>query len=463
MTSCCSSTGSRRCACALVILLLLLTTPAGAVYSMNGIPLKVVAHGQHHGSVSVTGGHGLVASPYTQSFTVPSGTVRFARLYVGVWGGTPNYTGTVETSFNGVSLGERPLEGGRDTNSLTYVSGFGVHWCAYDVQDRVVPGANSATATTAGEIDGRVYGIVLAVATEDPSAPEIEYWFAEGNENLNKDAAKNTVDLPLGPGPSAAEVTDARLHVAYLASVRGDGDQVLFNGRTLATDAAGASGGAYFDLRSYDVRSLAGSSNTVGFVRGNANRLHPCLVAYVCTRRPATTAPTTVLTTTVQTTQTTVAVTSTTPVSPTEVSLPSPRTAVAPTPPAEPGGTLPIAGPGQGMGGPVPEPTDTAGILLPPESGPGPGIPAPGGGGAEPGTTGGAVGSAVAIVLFTLILGAGVIVASVFIGAGLRCYRRLSRKGTGEVRDGGLQADKTGGAVDPVGRPATAWRYGDDD
>ena len=133
MTSCSSSTGSRRRApgraVALILLLVLLaaTSPVTAVYSMNGIPLKTVAHAQHHGSVSVMGGHGLLGSPYSQSFTVPSGTVRFARLYVGVWGGTPEYKGTVETSFNGVSLGERSLGGGQDSNSLTYVSGFGVH------------------------------------------------------------------------------------------------------------------------------------------------------------------------------------------------------------------------------------------------------------------------------------------------------------------------------------------------
>lgn len=286
---------------AVALLLLLLACPAGAVYAMDGVPLHTVAHGKHHGTVSVSGGHGLSPAPYSQSFTVPAGKVRFARLYVGVWGGNPEYRGTLETTFNGASLGTRPMDGEADRGAQVYVSGFGVHWSAYDVTSRVKNGANTATATTAGEqFDGRVYGMVLAVATEDTSAPEIEYWFAEGNENLNAAAGKNSASLALGAGPAPASVSGARLHVAYLASTRGDGDRLLFNGQTVATDAAGASSGGYFDVRSFDVTPLRRETATVGFARGSANRLHPAFAGYVATLAsapapttapPATTAP----------------------------------------------------------------------------------------------------------------------------------------------------------------------------
>ena len=472
MTSCSSSTGSRRRApgraVALILLLLLVaaTSPVTAVYSMNGIPLKTVAHAQHHGSVSVMGGHGLVASPYAQSFTVPSGTVRFARLYVGVWGGTPEYKGTVETSFNGVSLGERSLGGGQDSNSLTHVSGFGVHWCAYDVRERVVSGTNTATATTAGEIDGRVYGIVLAVATEDPSAPEVEYWFAEGNENLNKDASKDSVSLSLGPGPSPAAVSDARMFVTYVASVRGDGDTLLFNGKTVATDAAGASGGAYFDLRSYDVRSLVQSSNTVGFGRGNANRLHPTFVAYVCTLKPTTTATTTVTARatpapapTSPTSVATAAVDSTritgTISSPTPVRTPVP-TSLSPAVTRDAGETPVIIGSGQGGVGLTPESSGNASSLSPQEGGAEPLGSERDVGFVESGVTNEPIGHASSIVLFALIVGAGVIVFSVCVGTSIRCYRRLSRRGDRVRKD-------TQGLVDPAQQSTLSRRFNENE
>ena len=276
------SAARRRCT-AILLLALLLASPASAVYAMDGVALHTAVHGKHHGTVSVSGGHGLAPSPYSQSFTVPAGTVRYARLYVGVWGGTPEYTGTLETSLNGASLGSRTMGGSADRNSQVYVSGYGVHWSAYDVTARVRAGANSAIATTAGDIDGRIYGMLLAVATEDSSAPEIEYWFAEGNENLNAAGKKDAAALSLGGGPLPSSVTAGRLHVAYLASTRGDGDRLLFNGKEIATDAAGASSGAYFDARSYDVSALSRDTATVGFGRGNANRLHPVFVAYVAT------------------------------------------------------------------------------------------------------------------------------------------------------------------------------------
>lgn len=279
---------------AATLLLLLLACPAGAVYTMDGVPLHTVAHGKHLGTVSVSGGHGLSPTPYSQSFTVPAGKVRFARLYVGVWGGNPEYRGTLETTLNGASLGTRPMDGEADRGAQVYVAGFGVHWSAYDVTSRVKNGANTATATTAGEqFDGRVYGMLLAVATEDASAPEVEYWFAEGNENLNAAAAKNSASLALGAGPAPASVSAARLHVAYLASTRGDGDRLLFNGQAVATDAAGGSSGGYFDVRSYDVGSLRRDTATVGFARGDANRLHPVFAGYVATLASAP-APTTV-------------------------------------------------------------------------------------------------------------------------------------------------------------------------
>ena len=486
---------------AIALVLLLLGCPAGAVYAMDGVPLHTVAHGKHHGTVVVSGGHGLAAPPYSQSFTVPAGTVRFARLYVGVWGGTPEYRGTLDATLNGASLGTRPMDGGSDSGSLVYVSGFGVHWSAYDVTSRVKTGANTATATTAGEqFDGRVYGMVLAVATEDPSAPEVEYWFAEGNENLNAAAAKDSASLALGAGP-AALVSAARLHVAYLASTKGDGDRLLFNGQEVATDAAGAGSGAYFDVRTYDVTPLARDSATIGFARGGATRLHPAFIGYVATlaapTTPATTATTpspsattpllttatTAPTVTPETTATaaatatatttipagtiamgttattttiaTTATTATTATATTTATADGPTTAsagvtaAATTVPPPAGGMAVTPGAAAENGtGPVPASTANASAVLPPAAGAG-AAPAgkgalealAGAGGAVPGT---------AIVLSALVVAAGILAFSALAGGGLYAYRRIAR--CEMERDGDV----------PAAAPRAGRRYDDD-
>ena len=434
--------------------ILLIAAPAAAVYASNGVPLHTVAHGKHHGTVSVTGGHGLAATPYSQSFTVPAGTVRFARLYVGVWGGTPEYTGSLETALNGASLGGRALGGGGDTNSMTYVSGFGVHWCAYDVTGRVRAGSNQATATTSGEIDGRIYGMVLAVATEDASAPEVEYWFAEGNENLNEAAGKNSAGVSLGAGAPPGSVTDARLYAVYIASTKGDGDLLLLNGQTIATDAAGASSGGYFDLRTYGVKSAVRASNTVGFGRGGATRLHPVFVGLVQTladaKTPVPTAVPTAVPTPVPTAATTaLPVTATTNAATAETTWPAASPTTAPTPAGTPEEVVPANSPPASAAEPSVATGSPAGAEIPPPAAPGPeeepastanaSVPVePGGGPAPAGAAPGApslgelvtadpVGTGAAVVLFALIAGAGILVFSVVAGAGLFSYRYLSR------------------------------------
>lgn len=342
-----SSTGFKRKATVIAVLFLLLVSalvaPATADYSESGISLHTVAHEKIHGAAGVSGGHGLAASPYSQSFSVPDGNVRFARLYVGVWGGTPENQGTLDTSINGASLGSRSLGGSSDSDGMTYVSGFGVHWAAYDVTGSVHPGSNSATATTGGDIDGRVYGIVLAVAVENQADPEIEYWFAEGCDNLNAAESKDYASVDFGSGPSPASVTDADLYVTYIASMSGDGDQLQLNGQTIATDAASGSSGSYFDMHKYSVKNLLGDSNSVSFSRGGATRLHPAFAGLVTTggATPTTETPTPTETPTVTTTETTLTTETTIPISSTPTD--EPTTQVPTTGPTETNTTIPTS------------------------------------------------------------------------------------------------------------------------
>jgi len=265
---------------------LLLSIPAAAVYSFDGIPLSNVKHETINGGVYVSGGHGLGASPYTQTFdSVPSGTIKYAKLYVGVWGGTPDYTGTIDTTFNGVSLGSRTLQGKTDTNLDVYVSGYGVYWVSYNVTGRVVPGSNTATATTGGDIDGRVYGIVLIAAYEDTDKPQIEYWINEGNENPNDKTPKDNATTSFDGVIDTGNISSARLWTSYIASKTGDADTLSMNGNLIATDAADGSQGSYFDLDEWDVSGdLLSSGNTVEFNRGSGTGLHPVSTILVVNR-----------------------------------------------------------------------------------------------------------------------------------------------------------------------------------
>lgn len=267
------------------IIFLTFALPATAVYTFDGIPLSNVRHETINGGVYVGGGHGLAASPYTHAFTVPSGTIKHAKLYVGVWGGNNVSTGTIATTLNGTSLGTRSLLGSSDTNPDVYVSGFGVYWVSYNVTDKVTSGSNTATATTSGAIDGRVYGIVLVAAYQDISLPQIEYWINEGNDNLNDKTPKNTATTSFDGAINKSNVSSAKLWTSYLTGNAGDNDTLSMNGNLIATDAANAAEGTFFDLDQWDVTSvLASSGNAVLFDRGSDTSLRPVIAVLVLTR-----------------------------------------------------------------------------------------------------------------------------------------------------------------------------------
>jgi hypothetical protein len=73
----------------LILCVLLLVPIAGASYSFDGVPytdkLDLVAHGTLKGGVYIGESQKLDFPPCTRTFNVP-GEVKWARLYVGVWG-----------------------------------------------------------------------------------------------------------------------------------------------------------------------------------------------------------------------------------------------------------------------------------------------------------------------------------------------------------------------------------------
>jgi len=311
----------------IILCVLLLVPIAGASYSFDGIPypdkLDLVAHGTLKGGVYIGESHKLDFPPCTQTFTVP-GDVKWARLYVGVWGGTERYEGWVHTTFNGHDFGKTYLRGENDDNPNVYCSGHGVYWVYYDMTDKVLSELNTAIVDTSrgkpgNKLDGRVYSIILAAIYEDTNAPEITYWVADGNVNLHglgwagalptmNDLASVTFTGLIDP----ANVENADLTVVQLAGNSGEPDYLEFNGHGVGgNDVANCGDGETYgiDLKTFDVTRYTQMENKVLFIRGKdinsdgkidvddegnqegEHYLHPVLAALVVQHKTAEKTP----------------------------------------------------------------------------------------------------------------------------------------------------------------------------
>jgi len=279
--------------------LLIFTMPAMAQWQFDGWEVKTMETGSIKGDIFVSHGNnsGLSAPPFTTYTDVPGGSAVWGRLYVGVWGGTQDRTGWVNTTLNGASLGNVTLGGTGDTNPTysggtnAYSSGNGVWWVSYNATNNVTMNAqNTATARTGGTIDGRVYAIVLALVYQNTSLPEVQYWINEGNVNLhyNSSAFPYVLDSNFTWfNGSAYSSTEARLNAVYLTGSSGEPDYLYFNPPSAGnspygnmawdisayrryqldgSDVADASNGSYFDFESFtstnDSTALKDTVNT---------------------------------------------------------------------------------------------------------------------------------------------------------------------------------------------------------
>ncbi|MDQ1252098.1 MAG: hypothetical protein QG646_1213 [Euryarchaeota archaeon] len=229
-----------------LLLSMLISIPiTGASYSDEGIPLTTDAQGTFRGEVYIDGGHGLVFPPYLQNFNVPEGTIRWARLYIGVWGGTENYEGWVQPEFNGQTLGKLQLAGINDENMDVYCAGHGVYWVSYDVSNITKNGQNTVNVLTSknepgNKLDGRVYGAVLAAACEDKKASLVSYQVLSGNVNLHGKGwsgslsnVNDRTDVNFSCGQTLNSKDTANLSVVYLTGSKDLPDYLEFNGKVL--------------------------------------------------------------------------------------------------------------------------------------------------------------------------------------------------------------------------------------
>ena len=218
--------------------------PAAADYAFDGYDVKNIVNGTVQGGVFVKyGDHaGLETakrSPYLTNYSLPGGTVKWARLYVGIWGATEDRTGWVNTTFNGHWEGNVSLNRSEDTATYSsgtnvYGSGCGVWTVSYNCTDNVtMDDTNTANVSTFGGIDGRVYGIVLVVVYENSSLPKVQYWVNEGNVNLHCSSEggapwvlNNNVAWFNG---TAYNCTEANQTVLYYTGSNGEHDYLYLN------------------------------------------------------------------------------------------------------------------------------------------------------------------------------------------------------------------------------------------
>ena len=281
----------------LLFIVYMLVLPTAANYDYDGsIPefdLTTAEHGTINGELYVGGGHGVKITPYYQNFTIPDGSVKFARLYVAVWGGKEEYNGTLQTNFNGNDLGTLTLEGELDTNPNVWCTGHGVYWVYYNVTSLTNTSFNTAIANTNQinpAFDGRIYGIVLVAVVENTGKTAVEYWINDGHRNLNYQTPFDSATTQFSGTIVDPDNKTVTLTTVYLTGDVADSDTLQFNSGTAITDAADGAGsdewgnswqGGFdidtWDMADYGCSILETEGNVATFDRGDDPYLHPVL------------------------------------------------------------------------------------------------------------------------------------------------------------------------------------------
>ena len=273
--------------------LLIFIMPLAAGWSQDGVLLHTTEHGTINGGIYIGGGHGReYTTSYSQNFTIPNGTVKWARLYVSA----------KEATWINVSLNGHQLDNYTDLINhpkvyANYRKNLGMYWAHYDnATEWIVNGTNTATANLGTKVgfNTKSWGMALIVVYEGGDNPElIEYWISEGNPLLHGDHApfsayRNTTDISFTGITDLDNVTGAELCTVYVwgstESETEQHDTLWFNSDLIAEDPSDGAGiddqgnnwqGACFDLDHWDVRHSLTYNNTILFNRGEDYILCP--------------------------------------------------------------------------------------------------------------------------------------------------------------------------------------------
>ena len=246
-------------------------------YNFDGFPVVTRTNGTVHGGVFIDSVPGAEDTK-TGSFDVPNGNIRWAYLYTGIWGGTEDYEGWVNVTFNGDytsnNLGPIWIRGKNDTNPNVWGSGHGKHWMYYNVTNLTNAGStNIATVSKinatdpGGNFDGDPYGIVLVVVYEGGDNPkDIRYWINDGSDGLNYVTPHNAGTTDFDGAVDTNKVNDANLTMVHLTAYDPlVSNGLKFNSNTLDTSMIDTNA---FELNSWDVTSyMESSGNNAWYTR----------------------------------------------------------------------------------------------------------------------------------------------------------------------------------------------------
>jgi hypothetical protein len=233
----------------------------------DGIPPYTIAEGAVRGEVYVDGGHGYTGeNPYIQYFELPSGEVRYARLYVPVWNYDSGDSIAVKVNGEKLALMQEP----------DYVSAWGTALYCLDANSSLHTGMNEVSVLSENP-GGGPYGITLAAICENSSMAPVRFWINEGNYALSYTNKKDSVTTTFKDTYSGK---NASLYALLVAGTEGEKDELYFDSISIGSDAGRSAQGKYFDLYSVPV-SPESSESTLCFKRGEEGYIHPCVAVLV--------------------------------------------------------------------------------------------------------------------------------------------------------------------------------------
>lgn len=275
--------------------LLAVTGPALAGYAQPGYDLQVVKseQGVEHGAVSYltnpTWGISGLDTQVTTSFTLSAcQDIRFARLYLDIWGGTRDYTSAISATLNGTPLGVVNIKGySADDNptfdaamTCVYGTGSGMWQVAYSGVGGLLHTDGTAnvlsfTVTDPGGsgFDGRTACASLVAVYTDPGISQtLDYYLAEADGTVRKTPGTNNSPAERSltfAGLDTDDLVAATYVAGYTHGTAGQNDQLYFNGHALGDAANDIALGTTLDYgpsnHAYDVTGHLAGSSTVRY------------------------------------------------------------------------------------------------------------------------------------------------------------------------------------------------------
>jgi hypothetical protein len=238
-----------------VLALAALSTPALADYAFDGSAPTTRTDGAINGTVFVDSVGYNGQTTRTLSTNVPSGTVKAAYLYTGIWCGTNTNIHWVNVTFNGNytanGLGPINISGIYDNNPNVWCTGYGKSWWWYNVTNLTNAGqTNTATVSKINGSYGNVYGIVLVVVLENNSLSPVQYWINDGSDCLNYVTPHESGTTYFNGNVDNANVTKSALTAVHLTGYSPKcGNALDFNDHPLDTNCVDSN---TFEINTWD-------------------------------------------------------------------------------------------------------------------------------------------------------------------------------------------------------------------